>query len=146
MISIISEDKYKRILEIPMANDSQGTFVVITPDKKYQALYNIKGKILEKKFKCIIDCTKWFIKLRHQNPKGVKIKLECDGSELFRNIEALMLVYEIKHMKKYEERLNCNRVKAILIATPKAIHTDSSQLDVSDYSLIRSSLISSVQS
>lgn len=146
MVSIISLDKYKRILEIPMANDSQGTYVVITPDKKYQALYNVNGKTIEKKFKCIIDCTKWFIKLRDENPKGVKIKLECDGSELFRNIEALMLVYEIKHMKKYEERLNCNRVKAIMIATPKKIQTSSSPLYKDDYSLIRSSLISGVQS
>lgn len=118
MVSIITQDKYNSIIQFPMSKDSQGTWVVITPKKEFQSLYNIDGKMVEKTFKSIIDCTKWFIKLKEEGPSSVKITLSCSGSELFRNIEALMKVYEIKHMKKYEETLNASKVKAIMIAVP----------------------------
>jgi hypothetical protein len=118
MVSIITQDKYNSIIQFPMAKDNQGTWVVITPKKEFRSLYNIDGKMVENTFKSIIDCTKWFHKIREEAPSSVKITLSCSGSELFRNIEALMKVYEIKHMKKYEETLNASKVKAIMIAVP----------------------------
>lgn len=118
MVSIITQDKYNRIIQVPMAKDNQGTWVVITPKKEFRSLYNIDGKMVEKTFKSIIDCTKWFNKLRQEAPSSVIITLSCPGSELHRNIEALMKVYEIKLMKKYEETLNASKVKAIMIAVP----------------------------
>ena len=118
MVSIITQDKYNSIIQFPMAKDNQGTWVVITPKKDFRSLYNIDGKTVEKTFKSIVDCSKWFIKLRQEKPSSVKITLSCPGTELFRNIEALMKVYEIKLMKKYEETLNASKVKAVMIAVP----------------------------
>lgn len=119
MVSIITQDKFDHIIEIPMAKHNQGTFVVITPKREFLALYNIEGITVKKHFKSLIKCAEWFKDMKERKPRSVKITIQCDGSDLFRNIEALLTVYEIKHMKKYDEVLSESRVKAIMIAVPR---------------------------